>query len=369
MTIFINKFIKQDYKERFMPDNNFSKTFFLAAMFVLIVLTFIIIKPLFIALVSAAIIAYLFYPLYKLINKNINSRKVSAAIIILVIVFILTVPLYFAVNSLTREGYSLFLLAKQRLSEGGLDITDCNENPKPFCELNNKMVMFVKDPQVNFYLSDAVSKFSSYIVDQTSRFIVNLPIVIVNLFVMLFVVYYLLLDGAGFIEKVKSAVPLRTHHVDHIIKEFNDFTYATLYGNLITSGVQGLLGGIIFFALGLSTPILAGLGMAFFAFIPFLGTPIIWVPASIALLVAGETTKAVILLLLGILLISTIDNIIKPEIIGRRTRLHPAAILVGIFGGMFLMGPIGIVVGPLVISLLISFIEVYYKEGLGFNHS
>lgn len=350
-----------------MSDNNFSKTFFLAAMFVLMILTFIIIKPLFISLVSAAIIAYLFYPLYKYIEKKINSRKVAATIIIILLIFLITVPMYFAVNSLTKEGYGLYLRAKQKLSEGGLEVVDCDESPRPFCEINNKIARFVRDPQVNFYLSDVISKFSSYIVEQTSKLIINLPIIIMNLFVMLFVVFYLLLDGAGFIEKVKKSVPLRTHHVDHIIKEFNDFTYAVLYGNFITALIQGLIGGIIFFALGLSTPILAGLGMAFFAFIPFLGTPIIWVPTSIALLIAGETTKAIILILLGIFIISSVDNFIRPAIIGKRTRLHPAAVLIGIFGGIFLMGPIGIIIGPLVISLLISFVEVYHREGLGFK--
>ncbi len=350
-----------------MSDNNFSKTFFLAAMFVLMIFTFIIVKPLFIALVSAAIIAYIFYPLYSWINKRLKSRKISAAIVIVLLIFLITVPLYFAANNLTKEGYSLFLRAKQKLSDGGLEVVDCIEQPRPFCKLNNKIAEFVRDPQVNFYLSDAISKFSSYIVEQTSRFIINLPIVLINMFVMFFVIFYLLLDGAGFIDKAKKSLPLRTHHVDHIVQEFNDFTYATLYGNFITALVQGLIGGIIFFLLGLSTPILAGIAMAFFAFIPFLGTPIIWVPTAIALLIAGDTTKAIILLLLGIFVISTIDNFIKPWIIGKRTKLHPAAVLVGIIGGLFLMGPIGIIIGPLIISLFISFIEVYHREGLGFK--
>lgn len=350
-----------------MPDNNFSKTFFLMTMFLLMVITFIIIKPLFISLVSAAIISYLFYPLYRWLNKKTNKRRLSASIIIIIIIFLITVPVYFAVNSLTREGYSLYLTAKQKLSEGGLEEVDCLEEPRPFCNLNNKIVGYIRDPQVNFYLTDIISKFSSYIVDMTSRFLINLPIIMINLFVMLFVVFYLLMDGAAFIQKAKTSVPLRTHHVDHIVTEFNDFTYGVLYGNFITALIQGLIGGLIFFALGIGTPILAGLGMAFFAFIPFLGTPIIWVPTAIALLIAGETTKAIILLLLGIFIISTIDNFIRPAIIGKRTKLHPAAVLVGIFGGILLMGPIGIIIGPLVISLFISFIEVYHREGLGFK--
>ena len=348
-------------------NNNFSKNFFLAALLALVILSFIIINPFIIAISSAAILAYIFYPLHKRMSKKINNR-LSAAIILIILILVVTVPMYFIANSLTKEGYSLFITVKQNLASGALKEADCAVNPPVFCEFNNRVVRFFQDEQVKFYVEDAISKFSTYIVNQTAGFIAKLPIVIIDLLVMFFLIYYFLLDGPRFIEKIKGSIPLRKHHVDHIIQEFNNFTFATLYGNLITATIQGVIGGITFFLLGLQTPILAGFAMAFFAFLPFIGTPIIWIPAAIGLLVTGETTKGIILLLIGVFIISTIDNIIKPEIIGKRTKLHPAAVLVGILGGIFLMGPIGIIVGPLIFSLLISFIEVYYKEGLGFNH-
>jgi len=348
-----------------MSNNHFSKNFLLVTLAVLVVLTILIIKPLFISLASAAILAYLAYPVYKYINGKINSKRIASGIIVILLILIIIVPMYFAANTLTREGFSLFLTVKQKLAPGGLEAVDCAENPRPFCELNNKVSSFLKDDQVKFYVEDAISKFSAFIVRETSDFIFNLPIVLFNLFVMFFVIYFLLIDGTEFIAKAKKSIPLKSHHVDHIIQEFGNFTFATLYGNLIIAISQGLLGGTIFFLLGLQTPLLAGLGMAFFSFIPFLGTWVIWVPATIALFIAGETTKAIALLILGIVVIGSIDNILRPLIIGRRVKLHPAAILIGIIGGLFLMGPLGIIIGPLIISLLISFIEVYYKEGLG----
>jgi predicted PurR-regulated permease PerM len=352
-----------------MPGNEtFSKNFFLAAMFVLMIISIIIIKPLFIALLSAAVLAYLCYPIYKRLAQKINKR-IAAGLIIIFLVLILAVPMYFVVNALAKEGYTLFITAKQKLSPDALALSDCEENPYTFCEINNKIITSLKDPQTRFYLEDAISKFSTYIIDTTSRLLVNLPILLIDILVMFFAIYYLLIDGAEFINRIKGSIPLKKHHVDHIIQEFNNFTFATLYGNFITAGIQGTIGGVTFALLGLATPILAGLAMAFFAFIPFIGTPIIWIPAAIGLFIAGETVKGIILLLVGLFIISTIDNILKPMIIGKRTKLHPAAVLVGIIGGIFIMGPIGIIGGPLVFSLLISFIEVYYKEGLGFNHS
>jgi predicted PurR-regulated permease PerM len=166
------------------------------------------------------------------------------------------------------------------------------------------------------------------------------------------------------LQEARNSIPLKQHHIDHIIKQFDNFTYATIYGNMITAIIQGTIGGLIFFMLGISAPILAGLAMAFFAFIPFVGTPIIWLPVALGLIFAGELTKGIALLLLGTFVISTIDNIIKPEIIGKRTNLHPLAVLLGIIGGIFAFGLIGIIAGPLIISLALSFIQVYYKEGL-----
>lgn len=345
-----------------MADNNFSKNFFLAALLGLALLTIFILMPFVIALLSAGILAYIFYPVQKRLSKRINKR-ISAFLIVLFILVSITSIVYFVGNEVTREGYGLFLGVKQKLSSDSLAVTDCVQNPKAFCGLSNRVVVFLKDPQVKFYVEDAISKLSNYITNQTFSIISNLPSIIVDFLIMFFTIYHLLIDGVVFISKIKKAIPLKSHHVDDIITQFDNLTFATLYGKLITALIQGFIGGVTFYLLGLQTPILAGIGMAFFAFLPMIGTPIIWLPAAVTLLLEGDTAKGLILLLIGVFIISSIDNILKPMIIGNRAHLHPAVILVGILGGIYLMGPIGIITGPLIISLLISFIEVYYKEG------
>ncbi len=346
-----------------MADGNYSKNFFLAVLFALAVLTILVVKPFLVPLASAGIIAYLFFPVHRYIHEKTHSKRFAAWIVVILLFLIITMSMYFVVNALTREGYTLFITVKQKLSAEALIETDCAATPSTFCELNNQIIRFFKDPQIKFYLQDSISKVSNYITDQTFKVISNLPGVALDLIVMFFVIYYLLVDGAAFIDKVKKSIPLKSHHVDNIIEQFDSFTFATLYGKLIVALIQGVIGGITFFALGLTAPLIAGIAMAFFAFLPVIGTPIIWLPAAITLILVGETGKGVALLLVGTFIIASIDNILKPAIIGKRTKLHPAAVLVGIFGGIFLIGPVGIVVGPLIISLLISFIGVYYKEG------
>lgn len=344
-----------------MTEEHFSRNFFLAALFALLILAIIIIFPLSTPIIFAAIFTYLFYPLYKRMSKRMNKR-IAAGIIVLVLIVLILIPSYFILNALTKEGYGLYLTAKQTLATG-FEAKDCAVTPSKLCESMNQFSELMKNQQFKFYIEDAVSRLTSYIVTKASDFLVNIPNLFIDLVVMFFMIYYFLIDGVGLINKLKSSIPLKSHHLDEIINQFNNFTYATIYGNLITAFVQGTIGGLIFWALGLSAPIIAGLAMAFFAFLPVVGTPIVWLPAVITLFFAGETTKAIILLLLGTFVISTIDNIIKPEIIGKRTKLHPAAVLVGILGGMYTMGLVGIIIGPLILSLVISFVEVYYKEG------
>ncbi|MBN2421216.1 AI-2E family transporter [Candidatus Woesearchaeota archaeon] len=344
-----------------MGDEHFSRNFFIAALFSLVILSALIVFPFATAVMFAAILSYLTYPLYKKIAGGIG-RQFAAGLIVLLLIVLLTIPSYFMLNALTKEGYTLYITAKQKLAVG-FDEKDCVAEPGFMCNTINNLIGFTKGQQFKFYVEDAVSKLTSYIVNKASNFFVNLPKLFIDLVVMFFMIYYFLLDGLSLIKKIKTSIPLKTHHIDEVISQFNNFTHATIYGNLITALVQGTIGGLIFWILGIQAPIIAGIAMAFFAFLPVVGTPIVWLPAAISLFIGGETSKAVILLILGTFVISTIDNIIKPEIIGKRTRLHPAAVLIGIFGGMFTMGLIGILIGPLVLSLLISFVEVYYKEG------
>jgi predicted PurR-regulated permease PerM len=164
------------------------------------------------------------------------------------------------------------------------------------------------------------------------------------------------------IAKIKDWIPLKKTHKDNIFKQFAEFTHATVYGQFIVALAQGAVATIAYFAFGISSPLVWGLLTAFFALIPFIGTGIIWIPMGITLLINAEIARGIGLLLVGVLIISSIDNFMKPRIIGKRTRLHPVLVLVGVVGGLLAMGLIGIVVGPLIISLLISFIEVYHKE-------
>jgi len=177
--------------------------------------------------------------------------------------------------------------------------------------------------------------------------------------------FYFLRDGDLILLQLKSIIPLKKQHMTHIIKKTNDTVYAVLYGQFLTAFIQGAIGGVIFYILGLQNPVFWGAMMMLFAIFP-IGTWIVWLPASLNLILTGVSWdsnifiyKGVILFVVGLTVISTIDNILKPMLIGSRSKSHFAMVILGIFGGIKLFGVIGIFAGPLLLAILVGIFDIF----------
>ncbi len=318
---------------------------------------------------AACIIAYMFYPVYKRLNNKIKRKTISALITSVLVVIVITLPFFFIVNAVSKETYTNYILAKQKIASGSLFNMDCTENQGTVCMISDFFKESVSNPQVRYYLENTNQKVTSFIVNSASDFLFSLPMIILNFFIMVFITFYLFKDGVSFITKIEKLLPIKKHHQKNILKRFDDVTYAVIYGQLLIALAQGVLGTIGFFIFGVPSPIFWGAVMAFFALIPFIGTPIIWLPASLMLIVNGYAqadngliTKGILLLLYGMFIISTIDNILKPKVIGERAKLHPVFVLLGVLGGITLFGVVGLVVGPLIFAILITSIQIYEEE-------
>jgi predicted PurR-regulated permease PerM len=179
-------------------------------------------------------------------------------------------------------------------------------------------------------------------------------------FTLLFL-YYLFKDGDRLFERLKEVIPLPSKERDLLIHRFKDMIYATIYGGILIAIIQGLLGGLSFWVLGLASPIFWGTAMAFLSFIPVGGTALIWVPASILLLVQGAFLKGIILVGLGVFGISMVDNLLRPFFISTRTKIHPLLLFFAVLGGIQVFGLIGLVAGPLIVTLFLTLIEIYVQ--------
>ena len=190
-----------------------------------------------------------------------------------------------------------------------------------------------------------------------------------DMFIVLFVMFFLFRDGKIFIDKIERIMPLKDEYRKHVFKKLNDMAYAVIYGSIIIAIIQGTLGGLGFLAFGLPSPILWGIVMMFASLIPYVGSSIIWFPASLILIFNGylnsETNliiKGIFFILYGIFVVGTIDNILKPKLIGDKAGIHPVLVMLGVVGGLSFFGFIGVIIGPIILAMLVTFIEIYEEE-------
>jgi predicted PurR-regulated permease PerM len=207
-------------------------------------------------------------------------------------------------------------------------------------------------------ITDGISQLGRESVGIISSGLGNVVTAALDFVFMILSIFFLLGDGPELLEKVSSYMPLSKKQKDKLIKQMRDIVISTIYGGVTVAIVQGLIGGITFSILGIPSPVVWGLAMFITSFIPLLGTFVIWGPATVYLFFQGATLKGIILIFVGIFVISMVDNILRPLIIRGKMKMPTLAIFFSILGGIKLFGFIGLIMGPLVLALFVSVVEI-----------
>ena len=295
-------------------------------------------------------------------------KNVSALLTTIFIVILLSIPIVIFFYSISSDATTLYVLAKQKLVTGDLfDSNGCTTGLA--CTINTKIEHFLSDPKIMFYVNNALGHATTFVLDYTSGIFISIPKFILKLFICFFVLFYSFRDGKEVLTWLKGMLPLKHRFKEDLFSRTQDVIFATVYGTIIVAIIQGIVATIGFIIFGVPSAILLGLLLTFAALIPLVGTALVWLPTSVIMIIDGyvhaDNTiigKGIGLLLYGALIISLIDNIIKPRIISKEAKLHPVLILIGLFGGLHVLGPIGMVIGPLVFALLVSFIHIYQRD-------
>tara|TARA_Y100000310_G_C20593700_1_gene769411 strand:- start:350 stop:1384 length:1035 start_codon:yes stop_codon:yes gene_type:complete len=333
----------------------------LLAFILLLVLSFFVIKPFLVAIFFGGLLAYIFYPLYDFLTKKIRGKTISALLICLLIIVIIIVPGFFFVKALIQESYVIFLVIKQKLAIGVF--TGCENS---FCGFIENLW---GDPDIQFQIQEIGKAVTNWVIEKGSELLASIPGFLLNLFIMLFTMFYFLKDGKPFLKKLARHLLPRNNDYSGLLKKINDLVHGLVFGYLLVALIQGTIGAIAFFVLGISSPIFWGVMMALFALIPFIGTGIIWAPASIIMFLEGIflgsnvlVFKGVGLFIFGLVVIGGVDNILRPKMMGDKAKIHPAIVLLGIFGGTVVFGPLGVIIGPFILSLTMIAVKAYLKK-------
>lgn len=319
-------------------------------------LSFFLVKPFITAILSAFVFAYLFYPLYNLLNKKIKRKNLSATITLIIMILILIIPSAFITSTLVKESYVAYLFTKQKIG-ANLNL-ECEKGA--FCEWMHKFEADVLGKDIKTYLKENIEKFTSIMVNKISSFVVGIAGKILNIFIFLFLTFFLLKDGRKMSKSLGNLLLLKSGAKKKILNEISDLIYAVVFGTIILALVQGAFATGGYYLFGINSPLMWGIMTAFAALLPFIGTALIWLPLGLALIVNGVITpetaligKGIGLILYGALIVGSIDNLLRPKIVGDRSVLHPALVLLGVAGGVFMFGFIGIIIGPVILALLV----------------
>jgi predicted PurR-regulated permease PerM len=204
---------------------------------------------------------------------------------------------------------------------------------------------------------------------ELSSLILSIPQLLLAAFVALMMMFFILKEGPALLEWLKRLLPLEQKHKEEIYTKFNAIIYGVLYGFVFTGLLQGALGGFGFWIFGFSNPVFWGIIMTIASFLPILGTTFVWLPAAIIQITAGSAIGdqtllwyGIGLIAYGLILIKPIDWILKPYLIGSHAKAHTLVIMIGVIGGIFAFGPAGVILGPLLLALLKTLLDIYERE-------
>jgi len=322
-----------------------------------------VLKPFFYPIFWAAVLASVFYPLYSRINKKINKPRLTSLVMLILIILIILVPLSGISSLLIRESIDIYTEIDNNRSEiisNAQGTLDWIQN-LPFMEgLNIDKSFWVEK------ISDTAKALTAFIFTSIKNFTQNSVVFLVMFVLMIYTLYFFFKDGARFLEKAMHLIPLGNKYEKILYEKFTSASRAALTGTLIVGGVQGVLGGLMFVILGIKGAAIWGIIMVLVSIVP-IGPSVIWFPASIVLFINGQVWQGVTLLIFGVLVISTVDNFLRPILVGKQTKLHPLLILFSTLGGILLFGFTGFLIGPILTALVISMWEIYdehYKDEL-----
>lgn len=318
---------------------------------------YLIISSFFPAITTAFVLAFLTTPIYRYFLKSSKRKTFSAfSVLFLVLVLILfpSILVFFAIQRqvaalLSQETieavYTAFLNARAMVSDRlGLDIL-AHIN---FEDLYSQMAVTAQN---------AVTVFAP-------RVIISITGFLLSAFLVFFLLFYLLVNSAHVISTFRAYFPLSNRNIDLLLAEVASGTRSLILGQFLIALVQGSLGAIGFLIFGVPGVLLWGVVMTLLSFIPFLGSFIVWVPAGLILLAQGKYFAGFGLMIWGFSLVSTVDNLIRPKLTSSLGRIHPVTVLIGVFIGLKEWGVIGLVLGPLIITVLLALIRMFREEYL-----
>lgn len=340
---------------------------FLVSVVVVSVVFLFVIKTFAYPIFWAAIVAGVFYPLYRWLGSKINRPNLNTVIVLILTFLIIVIPLFFVSSLVIKESLDIYTAVTNNSSQIGAAVQGALNWIKhnPYTAGLNVDEAFWTDK-----LSELAKTITNFLLESGKNFTQNSLIFLLMFMIMFYALFFFVRDGERLLKKFMHLCPLGDKYEKMLYRKFTSTVRATLKGSLIVGLIQGALGAVMFLVAGIQGAAIWGVLMTLFAIIPGIGSYFIWFPAAIILLIMGKIWQGVFMIIFGALVIGTIDNILRPILVGKDTQMHPLLVLLSTLGGIAVFGISGFIIGPIITSLMLSFWEMYehyYHNELNHN--
>ena len=333
-----------------MEETYFKKATTTLILAILIILSFLLMKPILLSVVLGLILAFIFFPIYNWLNKKLNRKNLSAILVSILLIMVIVVPVGFLTPILIDQSLKIYFVIQQT------DFIQALRTMLPSVFASDVFSREVASI-IQSFSSSTVNSF----VNSLSGIILNFPTLMLQFFVVFFTFYFVLRDKEKLISYLRSLLPFSKDVENKLFQQTEGITKSVLYGQLIIGVVQGIITGAGFFIFGVSNALILTLLACVAGVFPIVGTSIIWIPVVAYLVIKGAVWPTVGVAIFG-LIAMFIDNILKPVIVAQKTNLPTSIMLIGMIGGYFLFGILGFILGPLILAYLLIILEIYRNK-------
>jgi len=313
---------------------------------------FLIVKPFLAPLTWAAVLAIFFFPVHGLVRRGIPRPNLASLATVCLVTLLLVLPVISLAPTLTGQTISMLssLSAGEFLPKARLFFEESlKRSPVPIGDIQE-------------VIDEISRKARAVLAQQSARLAGDLARSLFELVVMLLAMFYLFRDGERVVELLRDLSPWTGEHRDRIMGQVTELVQVTISSSFAVAAVQGLLGGLVFWVVGMPSPMFWGALMALMAFLPVVGPWLVWGPSAIGLFLAGQTGRGIALVILGLVVVSGADNVLRPVLIAGRSQLNGLLVFISVLGGIRALGFLGVVLGPLVVATAVGLLKGYHES-------
>jgi predicted PurR-regulated permease PerM len=332
----------------------------IAALAIISVLFLVMIRQFIMPILLAAIFSALVMPVFHKFEKWFRGRRILAsAVTVILIICIIIVPLTGLLGIVAGQAVKIGTVAKPWIEQ---QISEPGSIPKFIESLPFYQTIEPYKDQIFTKAGELVGGLSGFIIGKLTSATIGTVNIILDLFIMLYCMFFFLLEGSSILNKILYYLPLEDQFERRMLDKFTSITRATLKGTIVIGILQGALAGIAFAVLGIPSALFWGTIMAVLSIIPSVGSAIVWLPAVAILIFTGHIVKAVTLFIFCAFIVGSMDNLLRPKLVGKDTEMHELMILFGTLGGIIMFGMVGMIVGPIIAGLFVTIWEIFAIE-------